>query len=370
MSSTAIRAFAAALTTAAVATAGASTAVAAPTPATTSLQQHALVNWKNGNSAGKDTAIFSIPGIGYGEIVCRADDTHIRIYPDDRTRETSMWSIVGQEKNGAESWAVKNARIFTFATPTTPLIASGTGPNAQEGFNVENGVEDTATGQMQGLISQRSAFNQPGFPTAPSTAFVLEWKWKGLDGPVNKQRCKVDATFITKMPAGTMIKTKKAKRVTRSPGAATSETSVDWHGEADAALGKTEGVPAKLVSLGELGATCPTGRDSAAALTIKADDPAAPLLVLVQQYQGEGPYANTYQQFFTDPATGLLRVPLPTNGFLRLAVIGENQTGAVVTVSSWRQTNDEKPAENFCEIVAHAVMVPGASDDEGDPGPT
>ncbi len=363
------RAATAVLTTA-VGLSAATSATAAPKPATTSLQQHTVVKWNKGESAGKDRATFSLPGIGYGEIVCRTDATHIRIYPDDITRETSMWTTVTHATPGGSSWAVKNARIFTFATPTTPLIATGTGASAQEGFNIENGVEDSGTGVVYGVISQRTAFNQPASQTAPLTSFSLDWKWSGFDGPAGKQKCKVEALFFTTMPAGKKIKTKKAGGTKRSPGLPAGEALVDWHGEADAALGKSSSAEVQLPYVGVLQANCPTGRDSAAALTITADDKDEGIQAYVETYMGSSTDAPLTTTPISDPLTGQLRIPLPTNGFLRIVVTNSKGQGSQLYVSSWRQTNDEKPAENFCEIAAHALSIAGGQGEGEEPGPT
>lgn len=336
------------------------TASAAPTPSTTSLQQHTVVSWKKGKSAGRDRSTFSLPGIGYGEIVCRADAAHIRIYPNDRTRETSMWSVV-QHQTGEQtsSWAVKNARIFTFSTPTTPPGATGTGPSAQEGFNMGSPIEDAGNGLVYGLISQRSAFNQPGSQTAPTTSFTLSWKWSGFQGAPEGKKCKVEALFLTTMPAGKKFKTKKVGGTTRGPGFPVAEALVDWHGEADAALGKTGSAEVQLPSIGVLKAICPTGRDSAAALTLQADNPFKIVTALVETYEGSSVDQPAPQMFMSDPLTGQLRIPLPTNGFLRIVLATADGKGSQLYVSSWRQTNDEKPAENFCEIAAQALTPSG-----------
>lgn len=347
-----------------------SSAAAAPVAATTSLQQHAVVNWKKGKSAGKDRATFSLPGIGYGELVCRTDATHIRIYPDDITKETSMWTTVTHQIPGGSSWAVKNARVFTFATPTTPLIATGSGSSAQEGFNRENGVEDSGSGVIYGVISQRTAFNQPASQTAPLTSFSLDWKWSGFDGPAGKQKCKVEALLFTTMPAGKKFKTKKSGGTTRGPGLPAVEALVDWHGEADAALGKTTSAQVQLPYVGVAQAICPTGRDSAAALTITADDQAEGISAYVETYMGSSVDAPLTTTPISDPLTGQLRIPLPTNGFLRIVVTNAKGQGSQLYVSSWRQTNDEKPAENFCEVAAHAISVLGEPGGGGAPGPT
>lgn len=343
------------------------TAAAAPTPSTTSLQQHAVVSWKKGKSAGKDRSTFSIPGIGYGEIVCRTDATHIRIYPNDLTRETSMWSVV-QHQTGEQtsSWAVKNARIFTFATPTTPQGATGTGSSAQEGFNHGSPIEDSGSGLVYGLISQRSAFNQPASQTAPTTSFTLSWKWSGFQNQdTTKRKCKVEALFFTTMPDGKKFKTKKVGGTTRGPGFPAAEALVDWHGEADAGLGKTGSSEVQLPGIGVLKGTCSTGRDSVAALTVTRDTPATFVTALVETYEGSSTEQPTPRFLTTDPLTGVLRIPLPTNAFLRIVLTTADGKGSQLYVSTWRQTNDEKPAENFCEIAAQAITPTGGTGDSG-----
>lgn len=350
---------------------GAPAAQALPTPATTSLRQRATVDWQKGRYAGNDRVAFSVPGIGQGEIVCRPNATYIRLTPNDRARETSLWSVAARVKGEAVSYVVKNARIYQFGTPTAPATASGTGPSAQEGFNVENQVEDSGSGVAVGLISQRTALNAPGQATAPLTSVRLQWSWSGFrDAQPKRAKCKVVARFVTKMPEGTTIKRRTAGGLVRRPGPATNELFVDWHGEQDAP-GKTTAGPIQIPYLGALSATCPTGRDSRAQVILKADDPAEGLTVLVTRFQGEGP--DAYESFYviTDPGTGEVPIDLPTNGFLVLEITGADGRRAHVPISSWRQTNDEKVGENFCEIAAQTVskrrLVAGepGRDDEG-----
>jgi hypothetical protein len=331
------------------------TAAAAPAPATTSLRQRATVDWDKGRSAGNDRVAFAIPGIGSGEIVCRPDALFIRVTPNDRTQETSLWSAMAQVKGEEVSYVVKNARIFQFGTPTTPQQATGTGPSAQEGLNVEQRVEPAGSGVAVGLISQRTALNAPAAPTAPLTSVRLAWSWSGFGDPtLKKARCKVVARLVTKMPAGTTIKRRSGGGLIRRPGPATNELFVDWHGEQDAP-GKTESGPVQIPYLGTLRATCPTGRDSNAQLILNADDKVAGLKILVTRFQGEGPEAYEYFHAFTDPSTGEARIALPTNGFVVLEITGKGGRRAHVPVSTWRQTNDEKTRENFCEIAAQTV---------------
>lgn len=345
-------------------------AQAVPTPATTSLRQRATVDWQKGRYAGNDRVAFSVPGIGQGEIVCRPNAAYIRVRPSDRTRETSLWSAIARVKGEEVSYSVKNARIYQFGTPTAPSTATGTGPSAQEGLNSENVVENASSGVAVGLLSQRTALNAPGQATASVTSVRLEWAWTGFrDADPKKAKCRVVARFVTKMPEGTKIKRRTAGGLVRRPGPATNELFVDWHGDQDAP-GKTTAGPVQIPYLGALSATCPTGRDSQAQVILKADDPAEALTVLVTRFEGEGPEAYEYFHVITDPVTGEVRIDLPTNGFLVLEVTGASGHRAHVPISSWRQTNDEKLAENFCEIAAQTVskkrLVGGTPGDEDD----
>ncbi|UUY06046.1 hypothetical protein LRS13_11180 [Svornostia abyssi] len=325
--------------------------------ATTSLRQDVTVAWRDGRAPGRDRESFAIPGIGSGEVVCRRDAAFIRMRPTDTAAETSMWSTLLQRKGGADVAAVHNARVYTFSTPTSQT-ARGTGPAAHEGLNQRRPLEDRGEGRAFGLISQRSARNVPAAGAVSPTSFTLQWRWTGFAGSARDARCRVTATFLTRLPAETPVRTVASGGLVRRPGPAVSALNLNWRGDADAAANLVSR-PITLPYLGTLSATCPPGRGSRPALTLKADradlGPAATVLT----YEGEGPDAVTSTRYATDPGTGQLGpVPLPVNGMLRATITGSSRTVEVVA-SSIRKTNDPDGADNFCEIAVQAVSGAG-----------
>lgn len=334
------------------AVAPAAAAAASPVPATTSLRQQVGVDW-TGSKAGGDRTRFNVPGIGTGEVICRRDSAMVRISPNDRTAETSMWTALVQPKGGAESVAVRNARVYRFSTPTSD-VPSGTGPSTHEGLNQENRIEDAGAGRAFGLISQRSSRRAPAQSTAPQTSFTLRWHWTGFRGPKQNARCLVTARFTTALPADAKIRRRQAGLLRRSPGPATNGFGLDWHGDADSA-GRTESPAIQLPFLGSLQARCPSGHGAQPSLVLTPDDRSAPPRVKVTTFEGEGFEVGNTSVWPVDPVTGLIGpIPLPGNGLVRVDVSrGKRQSNVIV--SSVLKTNDPVPAENFCEIAAQAI---------------
>lgn len=334
-------------------------AAAGAQPAATSLRQQATVAWQDGRSAGRDRESFSLPGIGTGEIVCRRDAAFIRMRPADTGPETTMWSVLRQRKKGAEVAAVHNARVYTFSTPTSQ-VARGTGRAAHEGLNEQRPLEDRAEGSAFGLISQRSARNAPAgsLPRPSPTSFTLRWAWSGFAGSARDARCRVRATFTTRLPGGSRVLTRRRGGLLRLPGPAASALAVDWRGDADAPANLRSG-GAAVPYLGTLRATCPPGRDGAPALVLEADRRDDGPLATVVAYEGEGADAATTSRYATDPGTGVLGpMPLPVNGLLR-ATIRDGRRAATVVASSLRKTNDPDGADNFCEVAAQVLSAAG-----------
>lgn len=269
-----------------------------------------------------------------------------------------MWSTLLQRKGGVDVAAVHNARVYTFSTPTSK-VARGTGPAAHEGLNQRRPLEDRGEGRAFGLISQRSARNVPAAGAVSPTSFTLRWRWSGFAGSARDARCRVTATFITRLPEDAQVQTRAIGGLLRRPGPAVSALNLNWRGDADASANLVSR-PITLPYLGTLSATCPAGRDARPALTLEAGTggeggPAATVVT----YEGEGPDAATSSRVATDRATGRLGpVPLPVNGMVRATIAGSSRTVEVVA-SSIRKTNDPNGADNFCEIAVQAVSGAG-----------
>lgn len=195
----------------------------------------------------------------------------------------------------------------------------------------------------------------PAAPTAPLTSVSLSWNWSGFHGPASGRRCHATARVITTQPPGTTVATRSGGGLFQRPGPATSDLMLDWHGEADAAAGKSQAASVQLPFLGTIRAECPTGRDADAALTVKADDPASGLQIDVRTWEGEGTDILSETTVITDPVSGEARIALPTNGMVFLVVRGAGGRSAKVPVSSYRSTNDLDPAANRCTIAAQAI---------------
>lgn len=325
--------------------------------AATSLRQDVTVSWRDGALTGRDRESFSIPEIGSGEIVCRRDAVFIRMRPTDTARETSMWSTLTQVKNGVPQVAVHNARVYTFSTPTSQ-VARGTGPAAHEGLNQRRPLEDVGRGSAFGLISQRTARNVPAGAAATPTSFTLRWAWSGFAGSARDARCRVTATFLTRLAPGASVTTRRIGGLLRLPGPAVSALNLAWRGDADAPA-HAESSSITLPYLGALRATCPPGRDSRPALLLAADRPQDGPVLSAVTFQGEGPDAATSSRYATDRATGVLGpVALPVNGMVRATVSDGDRTARVVA-SSIRKTNDPDGADNFCEIAVQAISGAG-----------
>jgi len=56
-----------------------------------------------------------VEGIGNIKLVCKPENTIIKLTADDRVPETQMWLAKYETKNGANVVSVKNARIYKYA---------------------------------------------------------------------------------------------------------------------------------------------------------------------------------------------------------------------------------------------------------------
>ena len=118
------------------------------------------LNWSGGKFEGNDSAEVNIPGIGRAVAVCNPETTWLRVLPDDPNRSTAMLLYTYRESSFATFGSVREA-------VTTPF----TGPDFNEGFNVDNPrPEATSKGTFTGVISDRLPFGATSGVAVPPTA--------------------------------------------------------------------------------------------------------------------------------------------------------------------------------------------------------
>lgn len=318
-----------------------------------SLRQHITVSWAHDHWAQRDQASFSIPGVGYGDVVCKPNTTWMQYTPGNRTNENSMWGIVFESKNGVQQTAVKDARVYEFSTPTS-TIPHGTGPRADEGFNQFTPIEPASSGHMTGVFSSRGARNAPAGVGVAPTSYSVSWNWSGFG--TASARCNVSATFITQTAS---------PQAAKKAGPAAGSLTLNWHGESEAPAANARTQSIQIPGVGTLNAVCDTGTDGLAALQLTpllGADPTAD----VTTYQAEGWDATTYAQFLTDPLSGTFTpIPLPVNGMLTADFYAGGQLQASLALSSERVTNDPNPSADYCEIASQVLTGPGITDGAG-----
>ena len=72
--------------------------------------------WQGDQTRPKYQKVADVPGIGQVELICRPNNTMVRIRANDRRAETQMWMAKFETKNDRDAVAVKNVRVYTYAT--------------------------------------------------------------------------------------------------------------------------------------------------------------------------------------------------------------------------------------------------------------
>lgn len=290
-----------------------------------------VVKWQGFQKRPRYVKATDVPGIGQVELVCRPNATMVRIRANDRRAETQMWLAKFETKGGTDRVAVKNVRVFTYATAADDG-SGGTGQQAHEGLNQQTPIEDFEKGWAYGLISQRPGRQHDGGgPLAlPATAFRLTWYWERFAYP-GSQFCKMALALRTDT---------------------TQQIGLSWHGDAEAA--SRSRTTAVLPGFGEAVLTCETGRYGEQSIALRPESPDA--YMDYEVVRGEGQVSDRVDKYTNlpyDPVTGLLGpVDLPTNGMMRIwwSVDGAKSVWAL---SSYMVTNNEKKPElNLCEVAA------------------
>jgi hypothetical protein len=317
-----------------LATAGvAPTYAGGPVVAERSVQQQKriVVKWQGFQKRPTYQKTADVPGIGQVDLVCRPNSTMIRMHTNNRRAETQLWMAKFETKDGSDRVAVKNVRIFTYATAADDG-RGGTGSQAHEGLNQKSPIEDFEKGSAYGVISQRPGRNQPGGGTLalPATAFRLTWYWERFAYP-GSQYCKMTLALRTNSD---------------------QQFGLSWHGDDEAATQATS--TTALPGFGEAQLRCETGRYGEQTVALRTDDPAS--YMDYELIRGEGEVTDRvdhYSDLAWDPVTGLLGpVDLPTNGMMRIWWSVNGVKKLWVLSSYMVVNNDAKPWLNVCEVAA------------------
>ncbi|QWF23051.1 hypothetical protein KM427_04790 [Nocardioides sp. LMS-CY] len=324
-------------TAAALAVAGLAVPSSSAAPARTSVDRktRVVVKWKGEKRKRVYQRTANVPGIGRVDLVCRPKSTMVRVRPNNRRAETQMWLAKFEQKRGRDVVAVKNARVFTYATAADDG-RGGTGPRAHEGLNQRTPIEDFSSGTAYGVISQRPGRDQPGGGalTTPVTSFQLSWWWERFRYPGN-QYCRMALSLRTQTDG---------------------QFGLTWHGTDEAATRRTS--TTVIPGLGEAIVTCEPGSvayDQTVAFRPIGTHPEASYLDF-EYLQGEGDvgdHVERYEDLGYDPVTGLLGpVDLPRNGMMRLWVSVDGVKRGYVLSSYYVVNNDKDPRLNLCEVAA------------------
>lgn len=285
----------------------------------------------------QQTASTRVPGIGQLKLVCKPHNTMVRIVPDDRNRETTMWLAKYEKKGGRDVVAVKNVRVYRFDTALDDGTG-GTGRAAHEGLNQETPIETFSSGYAEGVISTRTGRHLPGGAMAavPATALKLSWWWENFREPQQYRTCRMDATLSTDLSQAALL---------------------TWHGDQDAGAPQDGGgsdrtvVTADLAPLGTLELRCEPGRRGARWVSLLTDDPAA--TVLARTISGEGEVRDHVEEDSLDAGGGRVGpLDLPENGMMELNWTAHGRTANLFLSSYWIANDETSPALNLCEVAA------------------
>jgi hypothetical protein len=279
--------------------------------------QEVSINWSGGRWQGSDSAGFSAPGIGEGQLVCRPDTQWIRLFPSDRSRDVSMMMWTFRDWEGGSEFTIRE-----------PEMTRYTGPDFNEGFNKFQPAEKRSHGSFMGVagdgLPAAGAFGSGRSPTEVR----VSWSWDFSD-PANA-RCSVVAT-LTSQGAGIT-------------GAIARGFSLAWRGAAGLPADTTTATP--VPGFGTVRLRCDGGPEGARQLVV-APDAALPGLALTT-YEGS---VHSDRGLTDAPYV----VPLPNNGLVELTAASGSPLRLLVS-SRWK-ANDPDPAQNFCRV--SGIVVAG-----------
>ena len=274
--------------------------------------QRATVDWSGGQWQGREVGGFVVPGLGYGEIVCRPNAQWLRFFSSRTGREIAMMNWTRRDWVDYHEDALREAVL-------TPY----TGTQFNEGFNKFGPTpEQRSTGTFEGIISDRGAFGSAGGEGLPPTTLSLAWSWDFSDQ--GNARCAVSATLATET-AGT------AAPLARS-------VSINWRGDENAP--KRNGQTTIVEGLGRIDVTCDRYTGGVRYITITGPEAAT-----ITKREGS-------VEEVTSETTGPISYPLVNNGMIRFDFGG----GRTLLLSSRFKANDPDGSQNFCFIAGQAIV--------------
>jgi hypothetical protein len=274
--------------------------------------QRASVDWSGDSWEGREVGGFIVPGLGYGEVVCRPNAQWIRFFSSATGREIAMMNWT---KRDWVQWRENSLR--------EAVLTPNTGTQFNEGFNKWNpDSEKQSTGTFEGIISDRGPFGSAGGPAADATTLSLAWSWDFTE--TGSYRCSVSASFATEAEGD-------SRPLARS-------TSLNWRGDANAS-GRS-GTTTIVEGLGRVDVSCEPGAAGVRWVTISG-----PQSATITRREGS-------EETITTVETGPVAVPLVTNGMLKF----DFGSGRTLLMSSRYKVDDPDPAQNFCFIAAQAIV--------------
>ena len=287
------------------------------------------LSWQGRTKRGQYTSSERIPGVGQLKLVCKPKNTMIKIKPDDRNRETTMWLAKYEKKNDNDVVAVKNVRVYRYDTADDDGTG-GTGKAAHEGLNQLTPIETFASGYAEGVISTRTGRHLGGGEQdeVPPTSIKFSWWWENFREPQRFRSCHMKARLRTVPSRSAML---------------------TWHGDSDSATRSV--VTADLGPLGSLEVTCRPGEDSAKWLRLVTDDPDATMAA--RTISAEGRIEDHVDEDFMTAGGGYVGpLDLPRNGMMELNLTAHGQTVNMFLSSYFITNDDENPHLNLCEVAA------------------
>jgi hypothetical protein len=275
--------------------------------------QHVTVDWGEDAWQGREVGGFVVPGMGYGEVVCRPDAQWIRFFSSETGHEIAMMNWT---KRDWVQWHEDSLR--------EAVLTPNTGTQFNEGFNKWNPYsEKQSSGTFEGIISDRGPFGAPGGASlAMPTTLSLAWSWDFTQ--TGSYRCSVNASFATEAPGA-------ARPLARSVG-------LNWRGDANAA-GRS-GATKIVEGLGRIDVSCEPGTDGTRWVTITGPESAT-----ITRREGS-------DETVTSVDVGPIAQPLPTNGMLKL----DFGSGRTLLLSSRWKADDPDATQNFCFIAGQAIV--------------
>jgi len=275
--------------------------------------QHATVDWSGDQWQGREVGGFIVPGMGYGEVVCRPDAQWIRFFSSETGHEIAMMNWT---KRDWVQWHEDSLR--------EAVLTPNTGTQFNEGFNKWNPYsEKQSSGSFEGIISDRGPFGAPGGSSfAQPTTLSLAWSWDFTQ--TGQYRCSVNASFATQAEGA-------SRPLARS-------TSLNWRGDANAA--GNDGTTTIVEGLGRVDVSCQAGADGTRWVTITGPESAT-----ITKREGSDETVTTVE-------TGPVAMPLPTNGMLKF----DFGSGRTLLLSSRWKVDDPDPTQNFCFIAGQSIV--------------